>query len=326
MNSEVIYDISPEDVNKFSCNAVFSSPSNVVTADYHIHGKFAAIGYDDSTISMVNTCNGRLVKTILCSKYGFSHLCYSNSESCILCSSSKTNENQLLYLSLYDNTYIHSFTHHRNPITSIAVSPISDIVITADKDGYLYQWDLRSKNCQYIIRMPQYNHKPLSATLSHTGISLGVSAESDFIHLYDIRNLKEGFYESFDINCGQNIISNIHYSVDDTRLLVEMNAPSLPSTTAKNIPHKTAIIDSILGSMIFEIEGISNPALSPDANYLAGVQNNVYINIWKIPSNPNRTITTLKMHTNPINHLLWNPIYSQLLSTDKNSYLWNISV
>lgn len=90
-------------------------------------------------------------------------------------------------MSLNDNKYIRYFQGHTNRVTGISVSPIDERFLSTSLDKTLRIWDLRSPNCQGLMRLQE----PGVASMDPEGLIFAVVMKNDgndSVKLYDLRS------------------------------------------------------------------------------------------------------------------------------------------
>ena len=55
------------------------------------------------------------------------------------------------YLSFHDNSYIRYFKGHSKKVTSLEMSPVNDLFMSASLDNTIKLWDLRIPSCTVLI-------------------------------------------------------------------------------------------------------------------------------------------------------------------------------
>lgn len=154
---------------------------------------------NESAIHLIDCLSGEEKKRIHCKSSGVGQIKYTHNENCILVSSEKRNKYDIKYLCLYDNRYLRSFSGHTDMLTSISMSPVDDIFITASLDRTVRRWDLNSPKETARIQLSGL-YSPAVANFDSAGLVFGVMAKnlrdnSHTLRLYDARNFDAGPFQ-----------------------------------------------------------------------------------------------------------------------------------
>ncbi|KAI9190311.1 hypothetical protein H9P43_001745 [Blastocladiella emersonii ATCC 22665] len=103
------------------------------------------------------------------------------------------------YLDTPTNQYIRYYKGHKHSVTSLEVSPVDDLVVSASLDGTVRLWDTRSPNCQGCITLG--TSQRAVAGIDSTGRVMAVVTyntadpkELPYVRLFDARNIDTGAF------------------------------------------------------------------------------------------------------------------------------------
>ena len=137
---------------------------HINSLDFHRSEDLLVTAGDDDAIRLYNTQNGTEVKQLFSKKHGVCNICYTHAPQAVVYASNKVkeryariaalhalssctmliiaakqvhdsamqgNENTLRYLSLHDNRYLRYFKGHSEQVTTLCLSPKSDLFMSA---------------------------------------------------------------------------------------------------------------------------------------------------------------------------------------------------
>jgi len=223
-----------------------------------------------------------------------------------------------MYWSLHNNEVIFSFLGHSDLITSINMSPITDLFLTTSRDKTSRLWDLKQRKCLCIFQ--ESNH----AVFDSSGkVIASVTFENDksqekvinYINLYATDSVENGPFKVFKIDSG-NEIKEMKFSNDENFLIC---------TTIDNM---ILVIDSFEGKVLKKLTADINESdihfkadISPDSKYIVSGSENGKIFIWNV--NDGEVVTTLNCHPQSTTFVKFSPKHCLLASSCKNLVLWH---
>lgn len=110
--------------------------------DFSHDGETMISSSSDDSIVLYCCMEGKPKRTLYSKKYGCDLLQYTHAPNAIIYSSNKIDD-QIRYLSLYDNKFLRYFPGHTKRVVSLRMSPIDDTFISASLDKTIRLWDLR---------------------------------------------------------------------------------------------------------------------------------------------------------------------------------------
>ena len=199
-------------------------------------GEYAIASSSDNYLRFYSCLEGKVKKTIQCSKYGVSCVKFTHHNKAIIEACNNTNANNknnsnnkngnnnnnnnsnalIRYHSIHDNTYIGCFNGHSDKITSLDMSRVDDTFMSAGLDRYVRLWDLRlsghaisnntNGNNNTIKTTPcvaqvKVNGRP-TVCCDNEGLIFAVGTGNNEIKLYDKRDYQRGPFTSFRISDG----------------------------------------------------------------------------------------------------------------------------
>ena len=103
-------------------------------------------------------------------------------------------DNHIRYLSTHENKYIRNFHGHEKKVNCIEVSPVNDEVLSSAPGDSVRLWDLRTPNCQGLLKVGpgKFPHVAWDPSGLVFGLSVqnGEGGSADF-RLYDARNYEK---------------------------------------------------------------------------------------------------------------------------------------
>lgn len=182
---------------------IIHGDSNMVSMDFHEDGIYCCVVGRDGTLHLIDSLTGIERKKIYCKSHGGGVVKYTHHDSCVLLTSevSKgTRSHEIRYLSLHDNQYLHHFTGHSGPVTSLSMSTKDDNFISASTDRTVLFWDLRMANAHSKLVLPP-SAEDIQVAYGPEGSVLGIMCKEGLqkghqLKLYDLSNIGAGPFEN----------------------------------------------------------------------------------------------------------------------------------
>eukprot|EP01080_Neovahlkampfia_damariscottae_P003269 gene3269-5712_t len=275
-------------------------------------GNFLATSGDDETMQLYDVNEGRLQKKTYSKKYGCDKICFTHSESEVLCASKNDFDDSIRYYSFYDNKFLQYFSGHRGRVTSISMSPSDDTFVSSSVDNTIRLWDLKTNYSHASVKVQGKSYGQIGTF----GKVLAVATSVNLLKLYDVRNVDQGAFDS--------CVLDSQTAVEYTGLKFGPRGNTICVTTTNSI----IILDAMqLEKKILEITDFSNEsALSleacytPDEEYIMIGSEDGKIHIWEIFTG--NKITVLSGHAGPVHCLKFNPKYLMMASSCQNLAFW----
>ena len=226
-----------------------------------------------------------------------------------------------MYWCLHNNEVIFSFLGHSDLITSICLSPITDLFITTSRDKTSRLWDLKERKCLCIFQ--ESNH----AVFDDTGkVIASVTFENDktqekiinYVNLYATESVLNGPFKVFKIDSG-NEIKEMKFSNDGNFLIC---------TTIDNV---ILIVDSFEGKILKKLQAEINESdllfkadISADSKYVVSGSESGKLFIWSVADG--EVVATLNCHPHSTTFVKFSPRHCLLASSCKNLVLWHPDV
>ncbi|OAT12942.1 WD repeat protein [Blastomyces gilchristii SLH14081] len=170
-------------------------PSNVTSLDFDDQGDYLVASGDDETLQVFDIKEGKLTKTVPSKKYGVHLAKFTHHSRQILHASTKVDDS-LRLLDLHNESYLRYFAGHTDRVTSLAVSPGTDAVLSCSKDDTVALWDLNSRNAQGKLKLAT----PYLVAFDPSGSVIAIASQStSSVLLYDFRNYDKPPFATFDL-------------------------------------------------------------------------------------------------------------------------------
>uniref|UniRef100_A0A7S0WIF9 Anaphase-promoting complex subunit 4 WD40 domain-containing protein n=1 Tax=Chlamydomonas leiostraca TaxID=1034604 RepID=A0A7S0WIF9_9CHLO len=250
--------------------------------DFHRTEDVLITGSDDDSIRVYNTAQGTQMDILWSKKYGCSNVCITHATSCALYATRKPPPQAtdqawyaLRYHDLRRNEYLRYFKGHTGPITSLNLSPKTDLFMSGSLDKSVRLWDLRTNICQGIMHVPGVP----CTSFDQQGLVFAVATESGVVKLYDVRSYDKGPFDAFTLQEEVNTpspYSDIRFSSDGKYLLGVVES-------------RLYVMDAFNGTVVRKFNnglGEGGPPLeatfSPDNQYVLSGCDDRTIRVWSI--------------------------------------------
>lgn len=184
-------------LNSFADSKTIQELSPTKLLEFSPTGEYFSYVVNDSL--KIYTARTGVLKNII--TVSMDTMCYFQNNTLL-----HTKDNNILYLSIYDNKYLRTFDAHKDTIKSISVNNCSDTFISVGKET-VKLWDIRYKDP--IISLETQN---MIGAISRENDF--VLANNNFVYIFDMRNflhpkytkpIKPNFYKKMwytaDSNC-----------------------------------------------------------------------------------------------------------------------------
>ena len=154
--------------------------------------------------------SGNRLAVIPSRRYGCSHLVATHAKSAVAFASAHPDaaappgggdlagHHAVRYLSLPDAAFIRFLTGHTAPVTSLALHPANDTLLSASRDDSVRLWDLRSPVCSGRMAVPG---APTVAA-DRQGLVFAVGVAGGVIKLFDSRQYDAGPFSIITVGGG----------------------------------------------------------------------------------------------------------------------------
>jgi COMPASS component SWD2 len=181
-------------MDSYQIASIIHGDDQVVDSCFHAEGKMFVTATKNS-LTLIDCLTGEAKKKIFTKTHGNENVVFTHHEYCVIVSSNKTN-NDIRYLSMYDNRYLRFFKGHQTQVTSIAMSPVDDYFLSSSTDGLVCLWSLASPSPVAKLTLPENAIHPKVA-YTNDGLIFGVMAKhisdgSNCIRLFDAISYDKG--------------------------------------------------------------------------------------------------------------------------------------
>uniref|UniRef100_A0A6B2L978 Uncharacterized protein n=1 Tax=Arcella intermedia TaxID=1963864 RepID=A0A6B2L978_9EUKA len=184
--------------------------------DFSSDGELVISSSDDESIHIYSTVTGKNRTKVYSKKYGVDLVRFTQTKTRVLSASKNGWDESLRYLSVEDNQYIRYFKGHRDKVTSLSMCPEDDTFISASLDQTVRLWDLRSQNCQGLIR----RSGRMVASNDPSGTVFVVLSAINTVSLYDRRNYDLGPFKTWQMDYPPFEWKTVEFSQDGNELLL----------------------------------------------------------------------------------------------------------
>lgn len=269
-------EITPAALKSVSVGRTFKDNTGAINAlDFSDNGSLLVTSSDDESIHLYNTDAGSLKKTIFSKRYGASCIRFTHHHnSVIVASKNGSYDETIRYLSLHDNCYLRYFKGHRNRVVSLEMSPTDDTFLSGSLDNSVRLWDLRSPNCQGVLRIggrPAVGYDP-------SGLVFGIATSFHGLRLFDSRNAEKGSFGTFPLDSIGDVTA-VKFSPDGKYVALAGTKPRL------------LLLDAFDGKMVHALEGHQNdsglslePSFSADGQYVLSGSEDGLVHCWDTAS------------------------------------------
>jgi COMPASS component SWD2 len=285
----------------------------ITSLDFSKDGELLLSAGEDTKLCLYSTTQGTLQRQAVCGPQGASLARFTHDPLSVVVASPA--DHAVRYMSLHDNRYLRSFRAHSAPITALEMSPKEDFFTTAAMDETARIWDLRTTNCQGVMRFAGGGHRPTTAFDPH-GLVFAAAVAGSQVKLFDVRAYDKGPFCTFapDLS-GPKDFSGIKFSGDGKLMLL--------STT--NGMH--ALLDAYKGGLLHTFTGHLNEqglpleaCFTPDAGFvISGAEDG---SLWRWQTSTGQASPILREHHAPLRSIKCNPTRMMLATACSQLSLW----
>ncbi|KAK4505588.1 hypothetical protein PRZ48_003551 [Zasmidium cellare] len=338
-------------ISTFRPTKLFKNPPGVqyTSIDFDDSGEFLLLSRTDDTIQLFNTKAGAYAKELKSQKYGSALARFTHHSTSIIYASTKMDDG-IRYLSMHDNSFLRYFRGHTDRVTSLALSPSTDMFLSASMDNTVKLWDCRSANAQGQLNFQSPWFTAYDASASVIAIA---SPPAQMVCLYDLRHYDKPPFANFDCAVFEDRFkprgqrpgegwTGMEFSNNGKYLLITTNGPghflldaftgdfthylSRPSGPDRShfapgdeLPRSS---DSTTPSY-FQ----SSASFSPDGRYVIGgngTQNGLLVWDCEATPTPDKVLEPMTdlPSQRPAKVVAYNPRHNLIASADKDMMMW----
>jgi|TARA_B110000208_G_scaffold149947_1_gene181069 COMPASS component SWD2 len=251
--------------------------ASVNSISFHKDGEFFVTASDDGVIELYDSLKARRRKAVKSTARGARLIQCTHHTQAVLYASSRaapagtgevsasstssdpsvsTKEaaggvGDINYHSLYDNRFIRHLVGNDGLVTSLAMSPVDDALISTSEDNTMRMWDLRENRAVGVANLPPRDRTSVSAPRARAAVAFDPSgavfalwSHDAMIRLYDARNWSDGPFQTWNLcanarvapnsTCHKSIdramgvaVESLHFSPDGDKLLLATTGSAL---------------------------------------------------------------------------------------------------
>uniref|UniRef100_A0AC34QVT8 Uncharacterized protein n=1 Tax=Panagrolaimus sp. JU765 TaxID=591449 RepID=A0AC34QVT8_9BILA len=293
---------------------VFPSKAPVTSLEYSADGLRLLTAAENGWLTLYDLHQATSIRVIGCTSYGVGIAVFGAHPEIVLHTSTKQ-DNNIRYLSMYDNKYIRVFSGHTDKVTNIEFSPTKDTFISCSKDKTLRIWDVRDNKCTYELKVgfaPVAAHDP-------EGVVVAIGVSSSVIKLYDIRNFGGGPFNNFSITNSDYVFwSQLKFSRSGTNIIISTNSKHFYVLDSFNADY---IHDFKTSENRSDIDLFGDVSADDLYGFYGGTDGKLHVFDTKVGVE----IGVIKSnHNGPLTHTLFNPFYAMLTTAGTDGVqLWS---
>lgn len=288
----------------------------VNSLDFSKDGEFLLSSGNDRRICLYKCTEGMLQRLVVCAKYGACLARFTHDPLSIILTGTAQGDSSIRYMSLHDNRYLRSFSAHTAAVVCVDMSPKEDLFTSASMDGTIRLWDLRSPDCQGVMRSSDSSTLRSAVAFDPTGAVLA-SAVNGQVWMYDVRMYDQGPFLTASPGLGTSAhsISTLRFSNDGKYLLAAMAGAQV------------TLLDAYTGTVLQEF--LRRPGerrlpleccFSPDSEFVVGGSEDGAI--WRWRTSTGEAMKPMQGHAAPVGAVQCNPTRMMMASACSAVALW----
>ena len=287
--------------------------AHVNSLDFTKDGDYLLSSGDDARIALHSTMHGVTQRIASCAAQGATLARFTHDPLSVIHASPV--DHTVRYLSLHDNRFLRAFRAHAEPITALEMSPKEDFFASASMDGTARVWDLRTTNCQGVLRFDANGHRPAVA-FDPLGMVFAAAIGGTQVKLYDVRGFDKGPFETFTPDLGgSKSFSSLKFGKKGELMLI--------CTTEGTI----ALLDAYKGTLVHVLTGHANEqgmpleaSFTPDGDMVvAGSEDG---GLWRWSTQTGQAFAVVREHTTAVAAVKCCPTRAMLATACSEVCLW----
>ncbi|XP_036595933.1 WD repeat-containing protein 82-like [Trichosurus vulpecula] len=280
--------------------------------DYSPSGESVVASSSEDIILTYDCQEGKPKSCLYSKKYGVDIIKYTRSPTTVIYSCDKI-DNTIRYLCLPEYKYIRYFPGHKKKVVALSMSPINDTFISGSLDKTIRLWDLRSPNCQGLMRL---QGKPI-CSFDPQGLIFGAGIGSEMLKLYDLRSFDKGSFAALKMPYEKNCEwTDLKFSKDGKLILLCTNGKFFH------------VIDAFNGVPMYTFRGYNNSqglaleaSFTPDSQFVMVGSEDGKIHFWNAETGIKVAVLNGR-HNSPITCLQFNPKFMTFASASFYLAFW----
>lgn len=315
--------INASTVKRMKIGKVFKDNTDTITSiDFSADGESLVTAAEDQQLVLYNCTNGTKSKAIPTKKYGADLVRFTHDNSSVIHASKTGWDHAIRYLSLHTCSYVRVFKGHRKPVVSQVLNPSNDTFASGSLDGTVRFWDLKSNQCQGLVRWSDDGGGGrVALDFDPTGNVFAAGLGKNEIKLFDVRAFDKGPFVTFQVKRAPGVISewsNVKFSPCGKYIL------------GTALDGAIFLIDSFDGSGKRHLSGHLNvkksameAGFTPDSKYVVSGSEDGSVYMWNIEAQGAGTAPEiLSGHGAPVGCVRWNPKKMMLASACSSLAFW----
>jgi COMPASS component SWD2 len=322
---------------KLQMGSVIMGDGAVNSLDFSRNGKLLVMSTKESSIHLIDVMTGTEKKKIYAKSNGICSVKYTHHEYGVIATSEWKN-NDIRYISLYDNRYLRLFSGHTDKVTSISMHPTEDYFISASSDRSVQLWSLSHVTPVAKLFLPNYCGR-LYASYDASGLVFGVlcfdsKQKLHSLRLFDSRNYESGPFQDIAPTSLEKAIAkspttsaqsqkilqapwtSFEFSPDGQRILVNTSTDVILALDSFSPDNDPLIITGRKNDMGASL----GTCMSADGQSIISGNDDNEILIYDVQSGELRN--TLSGHVAPVGCVKCNSRYDVMAAGCVNTALW----
>jgi COMPASS component SWD2 len=321
-------------IHNMAMGSITHGENQITSIDFHSNGNYLISTSKEGVLHLIDSLTGLEKKKIYTKTHGIGIAKYTHHEACVLLTSDKKS-NDIRYLCMHDNKYLRFFKGHTEKVSSISMSPISDLFLSASNDKTVHLWSLESPSPIAKLQLPNDIQHPF-VSYDSTGLVFGVMTKNirtkeQSLKLFDSRNYDKGPFE--EISPPKEVLSNNSNKYLSQRILEST------WTDFEFSPDGSKVLVNTNSDCFLIIDGfnrLEDPIIVPnrknDSGLLLGacysqlgseiISGNEDSELQIFDAATGNSLSTRPGHITPVRAVKCNPKYEVFASGCLNTVLW----